>query len=233
MYGNSCESIFRTTEQWSPLSSDARPASPHIKGSGMSVHTEHAAFFSLPTAIATEEDRAKHEVWQSLGSLTKALLSTDGTLTLLLDAFSGESVETVLLAQQTERAGAVSGRATMSLDPDEPMTRREVLLRTALSKRNLVYAESRIADARLPPGIHASLMQGTRPIGLLLRSARIESFRELLDWGIHPLGDAPCPNACFDATELVYRSYHIVVASRPVMRITEYFPRGLFEGGDE
>jgi chorismate-pyruvate lyase len=199
----------------------------------MSVHTEHAAFFRLPATIATEEDRSKHAVWRSLGSHTKALLSTDGTLTQLLDAFSGESVETVLLAQAAERADAVSGRAMMSLDPHEPVTRREVLLRTARSKRNLVYAESRIADARLPPGLHASLMQGTRPIGLLLRSARIESFRELLDWGIHPLDDAPCPSACFDAPELVYRSYHIVVASRPMMRITEYFPRTLFEGGDE
>ncbi len=199
----------------------------------MSVHTEHATFFSLPATIATNEDRAKHEVWQSLGSRTKALLSTDGTLTLLLDAFSGENVETVLLAQRTERADAESACTTMRLEPNEATTRREVLLRTASSKRNLVYAESRIADARLPPGIRASLMQGTRPIGLLLRSARIESFRELVDWGIHPLDEAPCPNACFDATELVYRSYHIVVASRPVMRITEYFPRGLFEGGDE
>lgn len=199
----------------------------------MSAYTEHARFFSLPATTATEQDRAKHEVWQSLGSRTKALLSTDGTLTLLLDAFSGESIETVLLAQHAERADAISACATMSLGPNEATTRREVVLRTALSKRNLVYAESRIADARLPPPLRAPLMQGTLPIGMLMRSARIESFRELLDWGIHPLDEAPCPNACFDATELVYRSYHIVVAGRPLMRITEYFPRGLFGGVDE
>lgn len=199
----------------------------------MSVHTEQARFFSLPTTTATEHDRAKHAVWQSLGSRTKALLSTDGTLTLLLDAFSGERIETVLLAQHAESADAVGIRTTMSLGPNEATTRREVVLRTARSKRNLVYAESRIADARLPPKLRAPLMQGTLPIGLLMRSARIESFRELLDWGIHPLDEAPCPNACFDATEVVYRSYHIVVGGRPLMRITEYFPRCLFEGDDE
>lgn len=199
----------------------------------MSVHTEHARFFSLPATMVTEQDRAKHEVWQSLGSRTKALLSTDGTLTLLLDAFSGESIETVLLGQYAESADAVGSRSTMSLAPNEATTRREVVLRTARSKRNLVYAESRIADARLPQKLRAPLMQGTFPIGLLMRSARIESFRELLDWGIHPLDEAPCPNACFDATELVYRSYHIVVAGRPLMHITEYFPLGLFEADDE
>lgn len=199
----------------------------------MFAYTEQATFFSLPVTMATEDDSAKHEVWQSLGSRTRALLSTDGTLTLLLDAFSGESVETVLLAQHTDAADARSARAMMGFAPNEAATLRHVLLRTALSKRNLVYAESCIAETRLPSRIRASLKQGIRPIGLLLRSERIESFRELLDWGIQPLNDAPHLKAYFEANELLYRSYHIIVENRPLMRITEYFPRGLFEGHDE
>ncbi|CAN7148316.1 chorismate pyruvate-lyase family protein [Trinickia sp. LjRoot230] len=192
----------------------------------MSTPIEQARFFSLPAAI-TAEDRVKHQVWNALHSPARALLCTDGTLTLLLSAFADENIETVLLSQETGIIEPAS--ETMGLDTDEAAIRREVLIRTTEFKRNLVYAESLIAHQRLSADLRSELIEGTRPIGLLLRSARIESFRELVDWGIYPLRHAPRLQAYFDVSELLYRTYHIVVGQRPLMRITEYFPRSLFE----
>jgi len=180
----------------------------------------------LPMSNAGE-DPARRALWESLSLQTKALLSTDGSVTLLLGAFAGEDIDVSVLDQQTCSEGSC-----LALRPGkhEQALKRTVLLRTATSRKNLAYAQACIAHERLDIALQRMLIDGNVPLGLVLRQGRVESFRALVDWGGCKMEDVPHLSAYLHCDELVHRTYHIVVDRTPLVRVTEYFPAQLFNG---
>src|SRR5688572_17449884 len=91
------------------------------------------------------ERRSIHPL--SLSALQRILLTTDGTVTDILEAFSGESVRVVKLFQEAKRIDHAV--PALQLPWGENVLRRKILLQGRMSLVNLIYAESIIALDRL------------------------------------------------------------------------------------
>lgn len=170
--------------------------------------------------------RGNQQIWPRLGPIARALLSTDGSFTLMLQAFSSEDIKPSVLRHQ-QLPAADTGRDGC-FEKGELLLQREVLLKTTQSARNLAYADSSIAVERLPAGMQQALLDGSQPIGLLLRASRLETYRELLDWGVCAEGQADDVKRHLPPHDLLYRRYRIDAGGQPLMHICEYFSASLF-----
>src|SRR6185436_1905541 len=83
----------------------------------------------------------------TLSPFQRILLTTDGTVTEMLEAFAGESIRVVKLFQEV----TLLDRAVSSLELPwgQHVLRRTILLQGRMSLMNLLYAESILAIDRL------------------------------------------------------------------------------------
>src|SRR5581483_7251551 len=107
-----------------------------------------------------------------LGIFQRLLLMTDGTVTKMLEAYTGEEIQVVRLSQAVHSS---------VLD-------RKILLRGRSSQRNLLYAESIIALDRLNQPVRDGLLKDEMPIGQLLLNSQAETFRKILHVSKEPAG---------------------------------------------
>ena len=156
------------------------------------------------------------------------LVGTDGTVTHILEAYAGEPIEVVKLVQAFDTANGADER--LALDDGDPVLRRRVVLRTAHTHRNLLYAEVVVAVARAGPAFVDGLVDTEKPIGVLLAEHRMETLREILEVDHEPAGPAAAHFDVEASAPLVVRTYRVVADGRPVLLITEKFPAHLFRG---
>lgn len=163
-----------------------------------------------------------------LGMVLRVLLSTDGTVTHIVEAYAGEPVYLVKLFHSL--VSDPGERAKVGLGPGERALRRKILLRGVESHVTFVYADSVVMLDRLPPGVAEGLLDSEAPIGRLLYESRAETFREITAmWEERDEHIA----ALFElgaAEPLVSRTYQIVMKGRPFAWITEKFPKAAFAG---
>lgn len=160
------------------------------------------------------------------GLLQRVLLTTDGTVGHILEAYAEEPIEIAKLEQWSAPCGA--DNHALELAPDDEALRRRVILRGGETGRSFVYAESLIALERLHPRVRRGLLDTSAPIGKLLTSVRAETFREILSMSRAPAGTLGVHFALGAAEELFSRTYRIVSGRRPIMLITEKFPTTWF-----
>lgn len=162
-----------------------------------------------------------------LPPLQRVLLTTDGTVTNVLEALSGEAIALVKLSQSYD--------LSPTEDPDlrtvegESLIRRRILLRGRRSGRNYVYAESVILVNRLHPRLCNDLIETDNPVGKLLVQSRIETFREFVSWGFEPAGDIAGHFGLREDDQLISRTYRVFAQRAPIMVITEKFPASAFQ----
>lgn len=162
-----------------------------------------------------------------LRPLQRVLLTTDGTVTNVLEALSGEPVALVKLSQSYDLSPAD--------DPDlctadgESLIRRRILLRGRSSGRSYVYAESVVMVNRLHPALCHDLVETDNPIGKLLVQSRVETFREFVSWGFEPAGDIAVHFGLGEDDQLISRTYRVFSERAPIMVITEKFPASAFQ----
>ena len=154
----------------------------------------------------------------SLPSLPlRMLLTTDGTVTSLLEASFGAPVAVDTLTNAVDDAGARS-------------LRRTAVLRLADSGRPLLRATSVLAVDRLPTAARTALLAGEEPIGSVLRAARLETRRELAPYREDT---ATAEDAAALGVEIgspiFERTYRIVSFSRELAVVTERVPATLFD----
>lgn len=178
------------------------------------------AFLSFANAESASDRARQEELWQRLTTRQRCLLSTDGSLSLILSAFTNQNVKPVTLSQEIIALDA--RHAVLDWDARKEFLRRKVVLRTAETNENLIYAESDICLDRLSEPICRQLLDGNDPIGLILRQHRIESFRELVEWGEAPATEAFSRH--FPDKTMLSRQYKIIVQGKPAMTVTEQFP---------
>jgi chorismate-pyruvate lyase len=149
----------------------------------------------------------------------RALLLTDGTVTRTIEALLLRRVSIEILH---EAPGAVPELDRhMELGPGERTVVRRVLIGCGTPVRPVVSAESVIAPGRLPQQFGALLSGSSHGIGEALSSARLETRRELLWFGLAPVpnwvprGRLPGP--------LLLRAYRVSVDRRVALVITEGF----------
>lgn len=178
------------------------------------------------TVLLTEPGSAWGDIAR-LRPLQRVLLTTDGTVTNVLEALSGEAVALVKLSQSYDLSPAD--------DPDlctadgEGLIRRRILLRGRSSGRNYVYAESVVMMNRLHPGLCHDLVETDNPIGKLLVQNRIETFREFVSWGFEPAGSIAVHFGLLEDDQLISRTYRVFSQRSPIMVITEKFPATAFQ----
>ena len=157
--------------------------------------------------------------------LQRLMLITDGRITDIVQAYSGETVEAVKLRQQLLISDYSSN---LQLDRQCQLMERSILLQGTKSKTNYLYADSQIVLERLDPAIRNELVFTRQPIGKLLRENQVETYREIIDCGIEPAGKLAQYFDIAPASKIIYRTYNVLIERLPVLQITEKFPTTYF-----
>jgi len=164
------------------------------------------------------------EVVLRLPALQRLLLTTDVTMMTALGALMEEPIAVWLLDQWLH---------TLDYDDDELQLEvgrkaliRKVLLYGSSSGTPLLFGSSRTVLSRLSSAARRTLLSGEVPIGLMLRSHRIETFRTPLSVGVKPAsGEA---TALLGAGLMCQRTYAIESAGWPLTVVHEEFPAAGF-----
>ncbi len=163
-----------------------------------------------------------------LSNLQKVLLSTDGSVTGILEMVTGNPVEIQTLDQRViESDEHMAG--DLEISAGEQVNHRVVELRDAKTKEVLIYAVSHTPLKRLAPDFRQDLMQADIPIGKIIRKHRIESRREVTDAGVL-YADSELSRRfriCRDEP-LLKRKYRIIHHQKPLISIEETFPYNKF-----
>ncbi len=158
---------------------------------------------------------------KDLTSFQRILLTTDGMVTEILEAYLWERIKVVklfqdyfLLEHEIPALEIKKGRKVML---------RKILLRGRLSQRNHIYAETIIVPNRLDENMRDGLLNSNKPIGLLILEDRLETFREILDCGKEKAQDLGVYFNVKRSDFLIFRTYRIFANRLPIMLITEKF----------
>jgi chorismate-pyruvate lyase len=155
-----------------------------------------------------------------LSLLQKTLLITDGTVTQLLEVFTGERIRVEKLEHRLLRGGP----ALLGIGPSEPVLSRVILLRGPVTP--YMYAHSWLVPARMPQDMQESMRLTDVPIGQLWKSSRLETYREIVEYRKEE--DAEVAALLGASGPLLTRSYLIHSGGRPMGLIAEKFPATLF-----
>jgi chorismate-pyruvate lyase len=162
---------------------------------------------------------------KALPPFLRALLVTDGTVTKILEAYFWEPVEVQTLQQETVTAERPID--WIRIDRGDRVLIRRARLRGADS--GIVYATafSVIRTQLIPKTFRQRLIDREIGIGALIRDSGMESYREVLEVGIEPAktDDEAAP----EPSDLVSRTYRIIIDGQPVILITESFPLALYD----
>jgi chorismate-pyruvate lyase len=154
-----------------------------------------------------------------MGALLRGLLFTDGTVTRTLEvqALSPVSVEVVDQADTT-----VTGQIARNLrvPADTKAVRRRVLIGTRESAEPVIWAESHILPSRLPPRFLGVLQEAPDGIGQSLQRVELESWRELLWFGLDSHPRWSCVSSDRTST-VITRVYRVITGGQPALLISE------------
>ncbi|NER80073.1 MAG: DUF98 domain-containing protein [Leptolyngbya sp. SIO1D8] len=163
----------------------------------------------------------------NLSAFQRILLTTDGTLTHILEAYLFEQIQVVKLSEKL--APLMSDLPVMGLSKGTEVIARRVLLRGKISRRNYIYAESIIVPERLEQSFRDELIKTKTPIGKVWFEHRTETFKEIISSGREP---AKVLANYFDIApeeNLLFRAYSVFSSRQPIMLITEKFPETYFQ----
>lgn len=158
----------------------------------------------------------------NLRDFQRVLLTTDGTVTDMLEAYYREPMAVEVLAQQ-QSPSPVAYR-DLRIAEGHDILDREILLRGRLSGSVMLYARSQVAIDRLPEAIHRGLLEQRQPLGVLMLHERLETYREIIDCHREKAGALAAHFQIHDIAPLLSRTYVISHAGQPIIRVTEKFP---------
>jgi chorismate-pyruvate lyase len=153
----------------------------------------------------------------------KILLATDGTVTDLIALYTGEVIRVKKLEQEIRVDQAP---AELQCDGPTRLLRRKILLSGAT--RNYLCADSIFVFERFSKSIQDQLLNTDRPIGLLWKEERLETYREIVDQHVEVNHDVARHFGLPDTEQLVSRTYLIHHNAKPVGSITEKWPLSYF-----
>lgn len=156
------------------------------------------------------------------GTLARVLATTDGTIATILEAYVGEPVCVVKLAERFNEGD--SSRPDLGRRPGERILSRTILLQGRHSGTNFLYAECLIRADRLPAGVLDKLVATDTPLRRVLTEHRIGTFEEMIDGGREPAGRCGLFFGVQPDAAMITRRYRILIGREPVIVITEKFP---------
>lgn len=163
----------------------------------------------------------------ALSPFQRILLTTDGTVTEILEAQFWEPIDLIKLHQETRQ----TDRAIPFLDitQNTDVMIRKILLQGQNSKKNYIYAESILVPAHLDATLREGLQTTSKPLGRLMIEAKTETFREILTCKKETAHELAEYFHLSENAQLISRTYRIYANHYPVMLITEKFPSNAFQ----
>ena len=171
--------------------------------------------------------RKSHIDPQNLSSFQRILLTTDGTVTDILEAQLWEGIQIAKLYQEQITTETLIPYLDVGVNTE--VLARKVLLQGKDSNTNYVYAESIIVPERLGEKICKGLLEAQKPLGLLINEQRLETWREILSCDLEKAEEVAEYFGIAPGANLISRTYRVFAHKQPVMLITEKFPETAFK----
>lgn len=149
----------------------------------------------------------------------RCLLYTDGTVTRALETQALAPVD-VRFVRQAEASASPTTAAYLGLPNGAATVLRRVTIGLAERAAPVIWAESHIVPERLPAGFLSVLRDAADGIGQSLQQVKLESWRDMLWFG---LGRAPEWAEGDRDTHAVTRLYRVVTGGQPALLIRESF----------
>ena len=156
----------------------------------------------------------------------RILLTTDGTVTEILEAQFYEQIQLVKLFLDTRLSEA--DIPFLQVKAGTEVLVRKILLQGGESKTNYIYAESLLVPEHLDAALQSALHTTSKPIGRLLIEAKTETFREILTCRKEKAEELAEHFSIGQDAQLISRTYRILANNKPIMLITEKFPEQAF-----
>lgn len=170
-----------------------------------------------------DEIKSIENIVGKLSSAEKILLSTDGSVTTILDVLKGH-VNINTLEQKFIPANKQTAEY-LNITPGETVNYRVVIIGT---EEPLIHAVSFIPVKRLNNDFKEDLIRADMPIGRILKKHNIESRREIKS--LEAEAANPELSEIFGKDSfMLSRVYNIIHRDKILIRIKETFPYGLFK----
>lgn len=162
----------------------------------------------------------------ALSTFQRILLTTDGTVTDMLEAYLCEQIQLVKLSEDLVKTSYFI--PPMEIEEGTEFIERKILLRGRISRKNYIYAESIIVLDRLEDNFRNELVNTKTPIGKLWFEKRVETFKEIIDSGKYPARELSQYFNIDPEENLFFRTYCVRSNQKYTMMITEKFPESYF-----
>ncbi len=162
----------------------------------------------------------------TLSSFQRILLTTDGTLTEILESYLFEPIVLVKLSEFL--LPAPQDIPALEVEAGTEVIDRRILLQGKISRRNFIYAESILVPDRLGEKFKQELLVSQTPLGRLWLEHKLETFKEIIDSAREPAHERADYFHINMEDLLLSRTYRVFSNRRPIMRITEKFPESFF-----
>ncbi|WP_409200025.1 chorismate lyase [Methanobrevibacter sp. DSM 116169] len=154
----------------------------------------------------------------------KILLTTDGSITAILDVLKGK-IDLKTLDQHFQKSNEEVAKL-LNIDENEEVNYREVLMHKNDSP--LIYAISYIPLKRLNEDFKCDLIRADIPIGRILKKYNIESRREIKSIQIES-SNSKLEKIFNTDANLLSREYTIIKDNEVLIWIKEIFPSTYFK----
>jgi 4-hydroxybenzoate synthetase (chorismate lyase) len=162
----------------------------------------------------------------AMDSFLRTLLFTDGTVTRTLEVHTLSRVSVEVIDQAKSLASARVANYLQLPDGAE-LTKRRVSIGIGAATKPIIWAESHIIPDRLPPGFLGLLDRAPDGIGEALQQVKLESWREMLWFGLDlPPDWARVFPVSQTGLTVLKRLYRVIIQSRPALLICESFAVG-------
>lgn len=172
---------------------------------------------------STANEATPNQNEHSLSLFQKILLSTDGTVTDLIGLYTGEAIRVKKLGQSIEMQAAPE---SLRCAGPVKILNRKILLSGATN--NYLYADSVFVFERFSKSIQDQLLSTDRPIGLMWKEERLETYREIVAHEVAAAADIAEHFGLSPTAPFVSRTYLIHHKGLPLGAITEKWPLAIF-----
>lgn len=163
---------------------------------------------------------------EAMDPVLRGLFFTDGTVTRALEVQALSRVFVDVISQADSPA---TGRVAEYLETSDGLEAklRRVKIGTRAAAAPLIWAESHILPTRLPPTFFSALADAPEGIGQSLQQVKLESWRDMLWFG---LDSAPGWSDVEAERLMLKRVYRVIAGGQPALLISEYFTVRLHDG---
>jgi chorismate-pyruvate lyase len=166
----------------------------------------------------------------SLSAFQKILLIADGTLTNILEAFLNEPISVIKLSEKIILI--TQDIPLLEITVGTQVLDRQILLQGKTTRRNWLYADSIIVLERIGGKFRKKLIKSHVPIGKLWVAHKTETFKEIVTYGLEQAENLSNYFEIKREDKLLSRTYRVFSNRKPIMMITEKFPKNYFVSVD-